>query len=75
MNTTAGSGNEGNQIPTTEVREKNPLTVLREVFGYESFWPGQEEGVDTVLTNNDAVILIPTGGGKQSFIPYQHYYC
>ena len=54
----------GNQIPTTQAREKNPLTVLTEVFGNENFRQGQEEGADVVLTNNDADIFIPTRRGK-----------
>nr|WP_200947272.1 DNA helicase RecQ [Ramlibacter sp. Leaf400] len=39
-------------------------TVLREVFGYESFRGPQAEIVDHVVAGGDALVLMPTGGGK-----------
>jgi ATP-dependent DNA helicase RecQ len=41
-----------------------PQEVLREVFGYASFRPGQREIVDHVAAGGDALVLMPTGGGK-----------
>jgi ATP-dependent DNA helicase RecQ len=38
--------------------------VLREVFGYDDFRAGQHESVGAVLAGRDAVVLLPTGGGK-----------
>ncbi len=38
--------------------------VLREVFGYPSFRPGQEAIIDTVLGGRDCVGVMPTGAGK-----------
>ena len=38
--------------------------VLKEVFGFESFRPGQEPVIDAVLGGRDALAVMPTGGGK-----------
>ena len=38
--------------------------VLREVFGYESFRPGQKEIIDALLLGRDCVGVMPTGAGK-----------
>jgi ATP-dependent DNA helicase RecQ len=39
-------------------------TVLREVFGYEHFRGSQADIVDHVIAGGDALVLMPTGGGK-----------
>ncbi|MGH3647945.1 MAG: DNA helicase RecQ [Micromonosporaceae bacterium] len=41
-----------------------PLEVLRRVFGYESFRGEQREIIDHVVAGGDALVLMPTGGGK-----------
>jgi ATP-dependent DNA helicase RecQ len=46
------------------VTSPNPQTVLQTVFGYDSFRHNQQEIVEHVLTGNDAMVLMPTGGGK-----------
>ena len=38
--------------------------VLRHVFGYEAFRGRQQEIVDHVVAGGDALVLMPTGGGK-----------
>ena len=38
--------------------------VLREVFGYPSFRPGQESIIGTILSGRDCVGVMPTGAGK-----------
>ena len=38
--------------------------VLREVFGYSAFRPGQQRAVDALLSGRDVQVLLPTGGGK-----------
>ena len=41
-----------------------PLDVLRRVFGYDAFRGDQAQIIDTVVTGGDALVLMPTGGGK-----------
>ena len=38
--------------------------VLRRIFGYESFRGEQQDIVDHVIAGGDALVLMPTGGGK-----------
>ena len=38
--------------------------LLRRVFGYTEFRPGQEELIDGVLQGRDVFGIMPTGGGK-----------
>jgi len=42
----------------------DPVQVLRERFGYETFRPGQERAVRAVLAGRDTLVVLPTGGGK-----------
>lgn len=42
----------------------NPLTVLKQAFGFDSFRPLQGEVVNHVIDGNDALVLMPTSGGK-----------
>ncbi|HXC28583.1 MAG TPA: DNA helicase RecQ [Stellaceae bacterium] len=43
---------------------QTPLDVLRRVFGYLSFRGHQQQIVEHVVAGGDAVVLMPTGGGK-----------
>jgi ATP-dependent DNA helicase RecQ len=45
-------------------RCEQPEQVLREIFGYSSFRPGQRELIDAVLAGRDALGVMPTGAGK-----------
>ncbi|WP_305000270.1 DNA helicase RecQ [Streptosporangium sp. 'caverna'] len=38
--------------------------VLNRVFGYASFREGQQEIIEHVVSGRDALVLMPTGGGK-----------
>jgi ATP-dependent DNA helicase RecQ len=40
------------------------LDTLRRVFGYDAFRGNQQEIIDHVVTGGDALVLMPTGGGK-----------
>src|ERR1043165_344333 len=41
-----------------------PLAILQEVFGYSAFRGQQAAIVDHVSAGGDALVLMPTGGGK-----------
>ncbi len=41
-----------------------PLGLLRRVFGYPSFRGQQQEIIEHVASGGDAIVLMPTGGGK-----------
>ncbi|MDQ4118035.1 MAG: DNA helicase RecQ, partial [Actinomycetota bacterium] len=45
-------------------RFTDPLDVLRRVFGYDAFRGEQREIVEHVVGGGDALVLMPTGGGK-----------
>ena len=42
----------------------NPAQILREVFGYNAFRGPQAAIVEHVCAGGDALVLMPTGGGK-----------
>ncbi|WP_232301050.1 DNA helicase RecQ [Caldimonas taiwanensis] len=42
----------------------DPLSILQEVFGYPAFRGRQAEIVEHVTAGGDALVLMPTGGGK-----------
>ena len=48
--------------PTASRRD--PEQVLHEVFGYESFRPLQGDIIREISAGGDALVLMPTGGGK-----------
>ena len=38
--------------------------VLQTTFGYEDFRPLQGEVIDRLMAGGDALVILPTGGGK-----------
>src|SRR6202140_1007074 len=49
---------------TLELPDHAPRAVLRRVFGYKAFRGLQEQAVEHLLAGGDALVLMPTGGGK-----------
>ena len=39
-------------------------SALQQYFGYSTFRPGQKEIINTILSGQDALGVLPTGGGK-----------
>jgi ATP-dependent DNA helicase RecQ len=50
--------------PGTGPRSADAAGALRRVFGYDSFRGAQQEIIDHVIAGRDALVLMPTGGGK-----------
>ncbi|MEU7055061.1 DNA helicase RecQ [Streptomyces sp. NPDC046197] len=51
-------------ITEMPVTESEALATLHRVFGYEAFRGEQEAVIEHVVAGGDAVVLMPTGGGK-----------
>jgi len=49
---------------TATSKHATPLAALRTVYGYESFRGDQAAIIDHVVSGGDAIVLMPTGGGK-----------
>ena len=52
------------ESPLPQTLPQTPLDVLKNTFGYEQFRPLQEEIITHTLNRRDALIVLPTGGGK-----------
>ena len=47
-------------VPLTE----SPTVILQRIFGYSEFRPPQGQIIECLLQGEDALVLMPTGGGK-----------
>ncbi len=56
--------NRSDQSDPSASNGTESLRVLREVFGYDQFRGAQAEIIDQVVSGGDALVLMPTGGGK-----------
>lgn len=43
---------------------ETPRSLLKKVFGYDTFRKGQEEIIQSILEGRDVMAVLPTGGGK-----------
>ena len=43
---------------------QRPKTLLRDIFGFNEFRPGQSEIIDAVADKQNVLAIMPTGGGK-----------
>ena len=48
----------------TRITTQDAHGILKSVFGYDRFRPGQQEIVENLADGNDSLVLMPTGGGK-----------
>lgn len=62
--TTAPTDSTLTTASTTASGRPTAAEVLHRVFGFESFRGDQQAIVDQVVSGGDAVVLMPTGGGK-----------
>lgn len=51
-------------LPSKIIEKPTALSVLKSVFGYQSFRKGQEEVINAALTGQDALVVMATGNGK-----------
>ena len=51
-------------MQTVLMKPNEALEMLQTIYGYDKFRGQQQEIVDTIINGDDALVLMPTGGGK-----------
>lgn len=52
-------------LPSGTVTSSNDLLdTLKSVWGYSTLKPLQQKAIDSIISGNDTMVVIPTGGGK-----------
>ena len=54
----------GNHETLQKSSDEAPISILNRIFGYPSFRGQQEAVITNALAGRDALVLMPTGGGK-----------
>ena len=49
---------------TIVMNARNPAEVLKQTWGYDDFLPLQQQAIECSLSGRDALVVLPTGGGK-----------
>ncbi|GIH22867.1 ATP-dependent DNA helicase RecQ [Acrocarpospora phusangensis] len=57
-------GGPMDDVETSDATASAATHVLRKIFGYDTFREGQQEIIEHVVDGGDALVLMPTGGGK-----------
>ena len=57
-------GRRAPSMSSLPAQRLQPLDVLRRTFGYPAFRGAQDDVVEHVVGGGDALVLMPTGGGK-----------
>ncbi len=45
-------------------KKKQLKELLKLHYGFQNFWPGQEQAIDAILKKKNTLVIMPTGGGK-----------
>ncbi len=64
MARTCSSKMQDSPLPSKTIEKLTALSVLKSVFGYQSFRKGQEEVINAALNGQDALVVMATGNGK-----------
>ena len=51
---------------------KKPQKLLRDIFGFDEFRPGQREIIDAVSSKKNVLAIMPTGGGNRYVFNCRH---